>query len=95
MDDSPLLGGSQTRVCDTGPQFTPFSLFRCGSQRSSAIRTSRPRVSDLSGSEPGTQRRQLLAACVLLSHIYRDVGVSGTSGNNIRRGWHSLDSRMA
>ena len=30
---------SQTRVCDTGPQFTPFSLFRCGSQRYSAIRT--------------------------------------------------------
>ena len=31
---------SQTRVCDTGPQFTPFSLLRCGSQRHSAIRTS-------------------------------------------------------
>ena len=35
----PVWGGSQTRVCDTGPQFTPFSLFRCGSQRYSAIRT--------------------------------------------------------
>ena len=34
-----LLGGSQTRVCDTGPQFTPFSLFRGGSQRYGAIRT--------------------------------------------------------
>ena len=32
--------GSQTRVCDTGPQVTPFSLFRGGSQRYSAIRTS-------------------------------------------------------
>ena len=31
---------SQTRVCDTGPQFTPFSLFRRGSQRYRAIRTS-------------------------------------------------------
>ena len=40
MIDSPWLGGSQTRVCDTGPQFTPFSLFRCGSQRYGAIRTS-------------------------------------------------------
>ena len=40
MDESPWLGGSQTRVCDTGPQFAPFSLFRCGSQRYSAIRTS-------------------------------------------------------
>ena len=36
----PCLGGSQTRVCDTGPQVTPFSLFRCGSQTYSAIRTS-------------------------------------------------------
>ena len=40
MNKSPcLLGGSQTRVCDTGPQFTPFSLFRRGPQRYSAIRT--------------------------------------------------------
>ena len=30
---------SQTRVCDTGPQVTFFSLFRCGAQRHSAIRT--------------------------------------------------------
>ena len=36
MDDSPLRGGSQTRVCDTGPQITPFSLSRGGSQRYSA-----------------------------------------------------------
>ena len=35
-----VWGGSQTRVCDTGPQFTPFSRFRCGSQRYSAICTS-------------------------------------------------------
>ena len=30
-----------------------------------------------------------------LSHIYQDVGVSGTSGTNSRRGWHSLDTRLA
>ena len=30
-----------------------------------------------------------------LSHVYQDVGVSGTSGTNSRRGWHSLDSRLA
>ena len=96
MDESPcLLGDSQTRVCDTGPQFTAISLFRCGSQRHSAIRTSRPRVSGLSGSDPETQRQQLLAAGVALSRIYQDVGVSGTSGTNIRWGWHSLDSRLA
>ena len=90
----PWLGGSQTRVCDTGPQVTPFSLSRCGSQGYTAKRTSRPRVSEVSGSDPETQRQQLLAAGVTLSHIYQDVGVSGTSGNNIRRGWHSLDSRL-
>ena len=59
------------------------------------IRPSRPRVSELSGSDPETQRQQLLAAGVALSHIYQDVGVSGTSGTNSRRGWHSLDSRLA
>ena len=48
------------------------------------VRTSRPRVSELSGSDPETQRQQLLAA-----------GVSGTSGTNSRRGWHSLESRLA
>ena len=59
------------------------------------VRTSRPRVSELSGSDPETQSQQLLAAGVALSHIYQDVGVSGTSGTNSRRGWHSLDSRLA
>ena len=32
------------------------------------------------------------ASAVALS---QDVGVSGTSGTNSRRGWHSLDSRLA
>ena len=95
MDESPWLGGSQTRVCDAGAQSTFFSLFRCGSQRHSAKRTSRPRISDLSGSDPETQRQQLQAAGVALSDIYQDVGISGTSGTNSRRGWHSLDSRLA
>ena len=30
-----------------------------------------------------------------LSQIYQDVGVSGTSGTNSRRAWHSLDSLLA
>ena len=59
------------------------------------VRASRPRVSELSGSDPETQRQQLLVAGVALSRIYQDVGVSGTSGTNNRRGWHSLDSRLA
>ena len=49
----------------------------------------------MSGSDPETQCQQLLAAGVALSHIYQDVGVSGTFGTNSRRGWHSLDSRLA
>ena len=62
------------------------------------VRTSRPRVSELAGSDPETQRQQLLAASVAHSQIYQDVGVSGTSGTsgtNSRRGWHSLDSHLA
>ena len=56
------------------------------------VRASRPRVSELSSSDPKTLRQQLLAAGVALSHIYQDVGVFGTSSTNSRRGWHFLDS---
>ena len=48
----------------------------------------------MAGSDPETQRQQMLAAGAALFHIYQDVGVSGTSGTNSRRGWHSLDSRL-
>ena len=34
------------------------------------VRTSRPRVSEMPGSDPVTQRQQVLAAGVALSHIY-------------------------
>ena len=109
VDESPLLGGSQTRVCDTGPQFAPSACLGAGhkgivqsapvegramSETYGYVRTSRPRVSELSGSDAETQRQQLMAAGVVLSHIYQDVGVSGTSGTNSRRGWHSLNSRL-
>ena len=50
------------------------------------VGTSRPGISELSGSDPGTQRQLLLAVGVALSHIYQDVGISGTSGTNSRRG---------
>ena len=56
------------------------------------VRTRRPRISELSGSDPETQRQQLQAAGVALSHIYQDVGVSGTSGTSSRRGWRWLDT---
>ena len=58
-------------------------------------RTSRPRVSELSGSDPKTQRQQSLAAGAALCHIYEDIGVSGISSTNSRRAWHSLDSQLA
>ena len=59
------------------------------------VRTSRTRVSVLVGSDPETQRQHLLAADLALSRIYQDVGVSGTSGTNSRRAWHSLNSQLA
>ena len=34
----PGWGGPQMRVCDTGPQVSLFSLFRCGPQWHGAIR---------------------------------------------------------
>ena len=49
------------------------------------VRTRRPRVYELAGSDPETQRQQLLSAGVALSHIYQGVGVSGTSGTNSQR----------
>ena len=59
------------------------------------VRPSRPRVTELSGGDTETQRQLLLTAGVELSHIYQDVGVSGTSGTNNRWGWHALESRLA
>ena len=44
---------------------------------------------------PSRPRFSKLTAGVALSHIYQAVGVSGTSGTNSRRGWYSLDSRLA
>ena len=73
-------------------------MFKCGSQRDTAIGTTCSRVSDQASNDPETQPQQLLAAGVALSHIYQDVGVSGTSGTsgtNSRWAWHSLDSRLA
>ena len=46
------------------------------------IRTSRQRIQGTAGSDP-------------LANIYRDVGVSGTIGTQVRQGWHQLDVRLA
>ena len=42
-----------------------------------------------------SQELQLRRAGVPLGHIFRDVGVSGTTDTQERRGWHRVNSRMA
>ena len=58
------------------------------------IRTSRQKTSGVSGSDPETQDLQLLRAGVDRERIYRDVGVSGTTGTNSRKCWHGLDRKL-
>ena len=45
--------------------------------------------------DPTSQELQLRRAGVPLDHIHRDVGVSGTTGTQERRGWHRLNGRLA
>ena len=54
------------------------------------IRTSRRAQEGVAGMDPATQELQLRRAGVPRDRIYRDVGVSGATGTNQRRGWHSL-----
>ena len=45
--------------------------------------------------DPASQELQLRRAGVPLQNIYRDVGVSGSTGTRERRGWHRLNDRLA
>ena len=45
--------------------------------------------------DPASQQLQLQRAGVPLNNIHRDVGVSGTTGTQERRGWHRLSGRLA
>ena len=45
--------------------------------------------------DPASQELQLRRAGVPLDYIHRDVGVSGTTGTQERRGWHRLNGRLA
>ena len=45
--------------------------------------------------DPASQELQLQRAGVPFNNIYRDVGVSGTTGTQERRGWHRLNGRLA
>ena len=59
------------------------------------IRTSRRLQEGVPGMDPASQELQLRRAGVPLSNIHRDVGVSGTTGTQERRGWHRLNGRLA
>ena len=59
------------------------------------IRTSRALQEGVPGMDPASQELQLRRAGVPLNNIHRDVGVSGSTGTNERRGWHQLNARLA
>ena len=58
------------------------------------IRTSRRQTQGQSGSDPEAQVLQLRDAGVPPDLIYRDVGVSGTTGTSSRKAWRALNSRL-
>ena len=59
------------------------------------IRTSRQLQEDVPGMDPASQELQLQRAGVPRDNIYRDVGVSGSTGTLQRQGWHRLNGRLA
>ena len=59
------------------------------------IRTSRRLQEGVPGMDLASQELQLRRAGVPLDCIHRDVGVSGTTGTQERRGWHRLNGRLA
>ena len=59
------------------------------------IRTSRQLQEGVAGMDPFSQEIRLREAGVQRDHIVRDVGVSGATGTDQRRGWHSLDGRLS
>ena len=59
------------------------------------IRTSRRLQEGVPGMDPVSQELQFRRAGVPRANIHRDVGVSGTTGTQERRGWHRLNGRLA
>jgi putative DNA-invertase from lambdoid prophage Rac len=59
------------------------------------IRTSRQLQEGTSGMAPASQELQLRRAGVPVPNIFRDVGISGSTGTRERRGWHRLNGRLA
>ena len=58
------------------------------------IRTSRQLQEGTTGMDPASQELQLRRAGVPLANIFRDVGISGSTGTRERRGWHRLNDRL-
>ena len=59
------------------------------------IRTSRQLQEGTPGMAPASQELQLRRAGVPVPNIFRDVGISGSTGTRERRGWHRLNDRLA
>ena len=59
------------------------------------IRTSRRLQEGVLGMDPASQELRLRRAGVPWENLFRDVGVSGSTGTQERRGWHRLDARLA
>ena len=45
--------------------------------------------------DPESQELQLRRAGVPWENLFRDIGVSGSTGTQERRGWHRLNGRLA
>ena len=59
------------------------------------IRTSRWLQEGVSGMDPASQELQLQRVGVPKNNIFRDVGISGTTGTRERKAWHQLNGRLA
>ena len=58
------------------------------------IRTSRALQAGVPGMDPESQALRLRQAGVESANIYRDIGVSGSTGTRERQGWHRLNERL-
>ena len=59
------------------------------------IRTSRQLQEDAPGMDPASQELQVRRDGVPPQNIFRDAGVSGSTGTQERQGWHRLNGRLA
>ena len=59
------------------------------------IRTSRHLQEGVAGMDPFSQELRLRESGVRRDHVYRDSGVSGATGTDLRHGWRRLDGRLS